>query len=148
MMKAFPLYGEAKRHADKLVKDLAKGSKARLLTAGQARDALAAIEVPQDFYQSTGKHISLHGAALQLTEAASKLKSHSLPEAVDGFPGSVVMVKRISVQEAIEQFIAFRKSKTLAAVGPYGGFKEACTFNQQYHGLNSGGRGGWVRESE
>ena len=123
MMKAFPLYGEAKRHADKLVKDLAKGSQATLLTAGQARDALAAMEVLQGFYQSTGKRVSLYGAAEQFTQAASKLKDHSLPEAVDGFLGSVVTVKRISVHEAIEQFIAFRKTKTLAAEGRQGCIK-------------------------
>ena len=38
-------------------------------------------------------------------------------EAVDGFLESVVTVKRISVGEAIEQFIAFRKGKTVAAEG-------------------------------
>jgi integrase len=75
------------------------------------------LEVLQGFYQSTGKRFSLHGAAVQVTEAASKLKDHSLADAVDGFLGSVVTVKRISVHEAIEQFIAFRKSKTVAAEG-------------------------------
>ncbi|PYK96031.1 MAG: hypothetical protein DME19_21060, partial [Verrucomicrobia bacterium] len=53
MMKAFLRYGEAKRHADGLVKDLAKGSQVTALTAGQARDALAALERLQTFYQAT-----------------------------------------------------------------------------------------------
>jgi len=75
------------------------------------------MEVLQSFYEATGKRISLHGAAVQHTEAAVKLKDHSLTEAIDGFLGSVVTVKRMSVHEAIEQFIAFRKTKTLAAEG-------------------------------
>jgi integrase len=116
-MTSFATYSEAKTAADKLVRELASGSQASALTAKQARDALAALEVLQGFYQSTGKRISLHGAAVQFTEAASKLKAHSLTEAVDGFLESVVTVKRISVHEAIEQFIAFRKGKTLAAEG-------------------------------
>ena len=117
-MTSFATYSEAKTAADKLVRELASGSQAAALTAKQARDALAALEVLQGFYQSTGKRISLHGAAVQFTEAASALKGqHSLAEAVDGFLGSVVTVKPISVREAIEQFIAFRKSKTVAAEG-------------------------------
>jgi integrase len=38
-------------------------------------------------------------------------------EAVGGFPKSALAVKRISVREGIEQFIAFRKGKTVAAEG-------------------------------
>jgi len=117
MMKAFPLYGAANRYAEKMKTELAKDSPATLLTEGQALDALAAMEVLQSFYEATGKRISLHGAAVQHTEAAVKLKDHSLTEAIDGFLGSVVTVKRMSVHEAIEQFIAFRKTKTLAAEG-------------------------------
>ena len=117
MMKAFPLYGEANRYAERMKQEMAKGSQATLLTAGQAQDALAAMEVLQNFYLSTGKRISLYGAATQVTQAAIKLKGHSLDAAIDGFLGSVVTVKRISVHEAIEQFIAYRKTKTLAAEG-------------------------------
>jgi hypothetical protein len=36
---------------------------------------------------------------------------------VDGFLSSVLTVKRIALHEAIEQFIAFRKDKTVAAEG-------------------------------
>ncbi len=117
LMKAFPLYGDAKRHADGVAEDLRKGSQAAHLTAGQARDALAGLEVLHNFYLATGKRISLYGAAEQVTQAASKLNGHSLADAVDGFLGSVVSVKRIAVHKAIEDFIAFRKGKTLAAEG-------------------------------
>jgi hypothetical protein len=77
-------------------------SKNEVLAAKQGRDALAALETLQSFYQSTGKRVSLHGVAVQFTEAASRLNGHSLAEAVDGFLGSVVRVKRITLHEAIE----------------------------------------------
>src|ERR1035438_8093571 len=43
-MASFPSYSLAKRHADGLVKDLAKGSQVTALHPSQARDALAALE--------------------------------------------------------------------------------------------------------
>jgi hypothetical protein len=43
-LERFRTYGEAKRRADALVKDLAKGSNATSLTAKQAADALAGLE--------------------------------------------------------------------------------------------------------
>lgn len=116
-MTSFATYSEAKAAADKLVRELASGNQASALTEAQARDALAALEILQSFHRSGGQQYSLRGAAVQLTEAVGKLKDHSLTEAIDGFLNSVVSVKRISVQEAIEQFIAFRKTKTLAAEG-------------------------------
>jgi hypothetical protein len=69
-MKAFPRYGEAKRHADSLVKDLAKGSQVAALTPGQATDALAALERLRNFYQTTGRKVSLLAAASEFSEAA------------------------------------------------------------------------------
>lgn len=59
----------------------------------------------------------MRGAAVHFSEGASKLNGHSPAEAVDGSLRSVVPVKRISVPEAIEQFVAFRKGKTVAADG-------------------------------
>jgi len=38
-------------------------------------------------------------------------------QAVDGFLSSVLTVKRIALHEAIEQFIAFRKDKTVLGAG-------------------------------
>jgi hypothetical protein len=59
LMKSFNRYGEAKRHADELAKDLAKGSQVAALTPGQATDALAAIDRLNRFYQSGGPRLSL-----------------------------------------------------------------------------------------
>jgi WD40 repeat protein len=53
-MKAFPTYSAAKKHADKLVVDLHKGSQVTALTPGQATNALASLERLQGFYRDTG----------------------------------------------------------------------------------------------
>jgi hypothetical protein len=60
----------------------------------------------------------LLAAVAEFCESAKRLNGHSLHEAVDGFLGSVLSVKHITLHEAIEQFIAFRKGKTVAGEGP------------------------------
>ena len=117
MMKGFHRYGDAKGHADQLVKDLAKGSQVTALTPGQANDALAAFERLHGFFVATGRRISLLGAVSEWAESAAKLGGRSITEAVDGFLGSVATVKRLDLGKAIEEFIAHRKAKTVADAG-------------------------------
>lgn len=116
-MSSYATYSQAKATADKLVRDLAKGSQAAALTGAQALDALAALESLQSFRQDTGRRLSLLAAVSEFTEAAKRLNGHTLGEAVDGFLNSVVTVKRVNLHEAIEQFISFRKGKTVAGEG-------------------------------
>jgi integrase len=117
MMKGFRRYGEAKRHADQLVKDLAKGSQVTALTPGQANDALAALERLQGFYQSTGRRVSLLASVSEYCEAAGKLAGRPLGEAVEGFMSTVASVKRMDLGQAVEQWIESRKPKTQARDG-------------------------------
>jgi hypothetical protein len=56
--------------------------------------------------------------AKPLKQGSNPCRAANSPQkAVDGFPGSVVAVVRISVREGIEQFIALRKGKTVAVEG-------------------------------
>ncbi len=117
LMKAFNRYGEAKRHADKLVKDLAKGSQVTALTPGQAGDALAALERLQGFYQATGKRVSLIGAVSEFVEASGKLNGQTLAEAVEGYLRTVAAVRRMDIAQAVEQFISGEEHRTKANEG-------------------------------
>jgi len=74
VMKSFPRYGDARKHADELVKELATGSQVTALTPVQASDALAAIDRLQSFHQSTGRKVSLLSAVTEFVEAFGKLK--------------------------------------------------------------------------
>ncbi|MGO9202446.1 MAG: tyrosine-type recombinase/integrase [Limisphaerales bacterium] len=109
MMKAFHRYGDAKGRADELVKQLAKGSQVPSLTAGQAGDAVAALECLQRFYVDTGKRTSLLGAVSEYCEAGRKLAGRSLGEAVDGFLSNAAVVARKDLGDAVAEFIAGRK---------------------------------------
>jgi len=117
LMKGFRRYGEAKSHADQLVKDLAKGSRVTALTPGQANDALAALERLQGFFVATGRKVSLLGAVSEWAESAAKLGLRPLSEAVDGFLNTVVMVKRMDVAKSVEEFIAAEEPRTKSVDG-------------------------------
>lgn len=109
MMKGYPTYSAAKRAADDLVKDLAKGSQTPNLTPGQASDALAALDRLQRFYQSTGHRVSLLRVASEYCEAQGRLPNHTLAQAVDGFLTTVATVKRKPLADAAEEYITDRK---------------------------------------
>ena len=115
-MKDFKSYAEAKREADKVVADLAKG-KATGLSPGQTADTVNALEELQRFFQKTGKRISIRYAVAEYCAAARALDGHTIAEAINGFLSTVAKLKRVDLAAAIEQFIEGRKLKTVATNG-------------------------------
>jgi integrase len=116
-MASFKRYSDAKQHADQLVKDIASGSQAAALSAGQAVDALAALERLQAFYQSTGTRLSLLRGISEYCEAADKLGGLPLGEAVEGYLRTVASVKRRDIGEAVEEFLQGQEAQTHAPAG-------------------------------
>jgi integrase len=116
-MAAFPTYTEAKAHAERVVRDLARGSQASALTADQARDALAALERLQGFHQATGHRVSLLSAVSEYCEAAGKLRGVTLGEAVARYLGTVATVQRKDLGQAVEGFIHGEEPRTKAGDG-------------------------------
>ncbi len=116
-MASFPSYSLAKRHADALVKDLAKGSQVTALHPAQARDALAAFERLADFYRTTGRRVSLLATASEFVEAAAKLNGRTMGEAVEGYLRTVASVKRKDIKQAVEEFLQSEVSRTKAREG-------------------------------
>ena len=115
--KDFGSYAEGKREADKIVAGLAKGSQAPVLSPGQAADALAAFQRLQRHYEETGKRVSLLTGISEYCDSAVKLNGRNFTEAIDGFLSTVVSIKRVDLNKAVEEFIEYRKSKTVAREG-------------------------------
>ena len=114
-MKSFPTYAGqdgAREYADAKVKELANNSQVALLTPAQATDSLAAIERLNNFYQTTGRKVSILAAVSEYCEAAARLQGRTMTEAVEGFTRTVVTVKRQNLAEAVEQFIAAEEPRT------------------------------------
>jgi integrase len=116
-MKSVAGYSDARRFADKKVRELAKGSKVPVLTDKQAGDALAALQRLQHFYQSTGRRISFLAGISEYCEAAAKLGERPLSECVDAYLRDLALVNRKDISETVEEFIEARKARTLAPDG-------------------------------
>jgi integrase len=116
-MASFPSYSLAKRHADELVKDLAKGSQVTALNPAQARDALAALERLADFYRVSNRRVSLLAAVSEFAEASTKLQGRTLGEAVTGYLNNVATVKRVDLAAAVKEFVDGRETETKSVNG-------------------------------
>jgi integrase len=116
-MERFRTYSEAKRRADTLVKDLAKGGQATALSHVQANDALAALERLRQFRQKTGRTLSLRAAVNELCEAAERLNGRLVADAIDGYLSTVASVKRKDLSSAVEEFIQTEQPRTKAVEG-------------------------------
>jgi integrase len=116
-MASFPSYALAKRYADGLVRNLAKGSQITALIPAQAHDALAALERLADLYRATGRRVSLLAAVSEFVEAAGKLQGCTMGEAVEGYLRTVANVKRKDIKEAVTEFLRADAPRTKAAEG-------------------------------
>jgi integrase len=116
-MASFPSYSLAKKHADGLVRDLAKGSQVTALHPAQARDALAALECLEEYYRTTGKRLSLLSVVGDHVGGLRKLSGRTYNEAIDGFLSNVATVKRVLLTKAVEEFEKNRKLRTVAKDG-------------------------------
>src|SRR5208282_1985476 len=101
----------------RLVRDLANGSQAAGLSASQSRDALAAFERLQGFFQQTGRRTSLLAAVSEYVEASARLNGRTLPEAIDGYLANVASVKRKDITEAVNEFLQTQAPLTKGANG-------------------------------
>jgi integrase len=130
-MASFASYALAKLHADKLVKDLAKGSQVTALHPAQARDALAAFERLADFYTATGRRVSLLAAVSDFVEVAGKLRGRTLDEAVTGYMRTVVSVTRKDIKEAVTEFLQAATPRTKAAEGQRAQLSANYAYNRE-----------------
>ena len=130
-MASFPSYSLAKRHADALVKDLAKGSQVTALQPAQARDALAALERLADFHRATGRRVSLLAAVSEFVEASGKLHGRTMGEAVEGYLRTVASLKRKDIGEAVTDFLQADAPRTKAADGQRAQLSAKYAYNRE-----------------
>jgi integrase len=130
-LASFASYSLAKKHADGLVKDLDKGSQVTALNPAQARDALAALERLTDFYQKTGRRVSLLAGISEFVEASAKLNGRTMGEAVEGYLRTVASVKRKDIKEAVTDFLQADAPRTKAAEGQRSQLSAKYAYNRK-----------------
>ena len=92
-------------------------AKAAALSATQSRDALAAFQRLQGFYQTTGRRVSLLAGISEFVEASGRLGGRTMGEAVEGYLRTVASVKRKDIGEAVTEFLQADAPRTKAADG-------------------------------
>lgn len=130
-MASFASYSLAKRHADGLVKDLAKGSQVTALNPAQARDALAAFERLQTHYQRTGRKVSLLSAVSVFADESERLGGRGLGEAITGYLTTVASVKRKDIKEAVAEFSQADAPRTKASDGQRAQLSAKYAYNRK-----------------
>jgi integrase len=130
-MQTFTTYSDAREAAERIVRELANGSQAGALTATQSRDALAAFERLQGFYQSTGCRVSLLAAVSEFVEASAKLNGRTMGEAVAGYLRTVASVKRKDVKEAVAEFLQADAPRTRASDGQRAQISGKYAYNRE-----------------
>ena len=132
MVKALPRFageGGAKQFAEEKVRDLAQGSQVAALTPGEARSALAVRDALDAYRRETGITFTPIQIVTEFLAALRRLGKHSLSDAVGGFLGLVVPVKRVDFSAAVEEFIAAREPKTKSKDGRRAQLSTAYTYN-------------------
>ena len=117
-MERFQTYSEAKRRADALVKELAKGSQVTALTAKEAATALSIRDALDAFRRDTGRGFTALEAVTGFLDAMKQLPHGcGLTESVKAFARTLATVKPKLIADAVEDFLAVRKPKSHAADG-------------------------------
>jgi integrase len=130
-VRSFRTYAAAKAEGDTKASELHKGSQAAAFSGPQSRDALAAMERLQTYYESTGRRVSLLGAVSEYVEAVTKLGEHPLGEAVGGFLRDIVSVQRKGIGDAVEEFLKANAPLTRAAEGQRAQLSAKYAYNRQ-----------------
>jgi integrase len=117
-VKSFSTYGEARQAADAKVKEIAKGNQTIALTDKEATAALSIRDALDAFRRETGRSYTALEAVTGFLDATKHLPPGcGLTESVRTFAATLATIKPKTISEAVEDFIAGRKSKAVAAEG-------------------------------
>jgi integrase len=115
--RTFKTYSEAKEHAERLARELARGEQSTALSTREATDALAIRAVLDGFYRDTGRRVTALEALKGYVDALRKLREHTLEAAVAGFLASAASIRRKDLGEAVAEFLQAREPLTRSANG-------------------------------
>jgi integrase len=117
-MQSFSTYSEARKTAEKTARDLSKGNQILALTAKEVTAALTIREALESHHRETGRKVSALQAVTGYLDAVKLLPAdRNLGEAVRGYLGTVAVVKRKPVAEAVAEFCEGRTAQTVASPG-------------------------------
>ena len=118
IVRSFSTYAEAKQEADKKVRELDSGDQGVALSAKEVADALAIRDALENFRVSTGHKLTAIQAVTGHLDALKLLPpGHSVPDSIRGYLGTVAVVERKLIAEAVAEFCEARTAKAVALPG-------------------------------
>jgi len=117
--QGFDDFGAAKEAAEKLARELSRGSNIAALTGKEIADTIAVRDLLANHVQATGRKVTMVQAVSEYLDAARCLDLMPLSEAVQHAIRAVAGVRadRVPVATAVEEFNATRRKKTVAPSG-------------------------------
>ena len=117
-VRSFSTYAEAKIEAKKKVRDVAKGRQTIALTDKEAMAALSIRDALDTFWRETGRRFTALEAVAGFLDAIKHLpQGYGLTELVKAFAQTQATLKPRLISDAVEDFIAVRKPKSIATDG-------------------------------
>jgi len=118
VVRSFQTFKAAKKEAENKVKELSTGNQTAALSAKEAADALLIRDALDNFRLATGHKVSALQAVTGYLEAVKLLPAgHNLADSVRGFLGTVAVLKRKLLSDAVSEFSKARMAKTIALPG-------------------------------
>jgi integrase len=117
-VRSFSTYNEAKTEADAKVREIANGTQTIALTDKEATAALSIRDALDAFKRDTGRSFTALEAVTGFLDAMKQLPPGcGLTESVRVFARTLAILKPKLISEAVEEFLAIRKPKSIAADG-------------------------------
>ncbi len=111
VLRSFAAYGDARRTAEKLVRQISSGDQSVALTPKESTDALAIRDALAAHRRDTGRTVTALQAVTHFLHASKLLGERPLSDAVEGYLRTVAVVKRKDVAAAVAEFVASRALK-------------------------------------
>lgn len=116
--RSFSTYAEAKAEADTKVREIANGSQSIALTPKEATAALSIRDALDAFRRDTGRSFTALEAVTGFLDAMKQLPPGcGLTESVRVYARTLATLKPKLISEAVEEFLAVRKPKSVATDG-------------------------------
>jgi integrase len=117
-VRSFTSYGEARAEAETKVREIANGDQSIALTPKEASGALSIRDALDAFRRETGRSFTALEAVTGFLDAMKQLPPGcGLTESVKAYARTLATIRPKLISEAVEEFLAVRKPKSVAAEG-------------------------------
>ena len=118
IVRSFQKFSDARQEAETKAREISAGNQSLARSSREATEALAIRAALDEYCRTTGRRFSAAQAVTGFLDALRLLPpERNLVDAVRGYLGTVAVVRRKPLAEAVAEFCDARKAMTIAAPG-------------------------------